>query len=84
MKYGSQLIFLRRFHIHKEKLSKISLKAEKFHETHLVAQISKLSVVKSRLFLSQLRKSDGIIQIKDEIRQCLWHASISITSHDFY
>lgn len=60
---------------------KTSLTNERTKPTYLFAQISKLGIVKSGLFLRQLGKCNGIIQIKDEIRQCLWDAGISINGH---
>ena len=36
------------------------------------------------MFLRQLGKCNGIIQIKDEICQCSWDTGISITGHFFY
>lgn len=38
---------------------------------YLGTQITKLRVVQTRLLFRQLRECHAIIQIKDEIRQCL-------------
>lgn len=48
--------------------------------THLGTQVSEHIVVETRLLLGQLGKSDGIIEIEDEIRDRLGD-NISIGSH---